>query len=565
MTHARVALTLAASALALPAAAGAATLNASPSSFGSVFASAQNGDTILLASGNYGTWAGGNKVVTIKADAGASPAMKVDFDTGDGGFTLDGLSGMSGGIANGAHDITIRNSSFSDTMQMSGLQNANVVFDHDKFNNIGCDAGCLPRLWLPGQMQQPSGVTVQNSQFIGGSSDGIQAGTALSILNNEFANIVHGGCNSCHTDNIQLYGGQAGNGVGTTIKGNYIHDGETGIVQFDGGGRNDVEDNVIAHMSLFGMDFGGDDSSTIVHNTEFAISGQGLDMTSKAGQNSVNATIRDNVLKAIALLDSDSNATPKVNANNMLLSGASGQNFNGTPSFQGGANPTTYAGFALAAGSPGKGRASDGLDVGIRVGGSPPPPGPDTTPPDTTITAGPANPSTSTSASLEFTSSESGSTFACKLDAGAFGSCTSPTAYSGLSTGSHTFSVRAADAAGNVDLSPATWTWTISATPPPPPPTDHQPGAAYAYTPRAPRVGRAVAFDASRTTCADAPCTYAWADDGPDGPAGTQWALGNGRTMSFTFRGAGRKWVRLTVTDADGDKASTMKAVTVAR
>jgi hypothetical protein len=94
--------------------------------------------------------------------------------------------------------------------------------------------------------------------------------------------------------------------------------------------------------------------------------------------------------------------------------------------------------------------------------GNPPPP-PDTTAPETTITSGPADPSTSTSASLAFTSNETGSTFACKLDGGAYAACTSPKAYSGLSTGSHTFSVRATDAAGNTDATAATWTWTVNA------------------------------------------------------------------------------------------------------
>ena len=39
----------------------------------------------------------------------------------------------------------------------------------------------------------------------------------------------------------------------------------------------------------------------------------------------------------------------------------------GAPAFVGGANPTTYAGFLLAPGSPGKATASDGTDRGIRV------------------------------------------------------------------------------------------------------------------------------------------------------------------------------------------------------
>lgn len=92
--------------------------------------------------------------------------------------------------------------------------------------------------------------------------------------------------------------------------------------------------------------------------------------------------------------------------------------------------------------------------------------GVDGTPPETTITASPANPTTSTSASFSFTSSESSSTFECKLDSGSYGTCTSPKSYSSLAAGTHTFSVRATDQAGNVDGTPATYAWTINGTTP---------------------------------------------------------------------------------------------------
>ena len=184
----------------------------------------------------------------------------------------------------------------------------------------------------------------------------------------------------------------------------------------------------------------------------------------------------------------------------------------------------------------------------------------DTTAPNTTITSAPANPTTSTSASFSFTSSESASKFQCKLDAAAYGACTSAKTYTGSSIGSHTFSVRATDAAGNMDASAATDTWMINSTTPP---VDHRPVAAYVYSPTAPVTGQAVTFDASSATCADAPCTYTWTDDGNDGAGGVNWAVGSGKVLTFTFSGAGVKNIRVTVKDADGDTASTVKAITV--
>ena len=85
----------------------------------------------------------------------------------------------------------------------------------------------------------------------------------------------------------------------------------------------------------------------------------------------------------------------------------------------------------------------------------------DTVAPNTTIDSNPAALANSTSARFTFSSNETGSTFECKLDSGAYESCTSPKSYSSLSQGSHTFSVRATDAAGNIDATPASYTWTV--------------------------------------------------------------------------------------------------------
>ncbi|MBP8293278.1 MAG: hypothetical protein KAX65_10925, partial [Caldilineaceae bacterium] len=86
--------------------------------------------------------------------------------------------------------------------------------------------------------------------------------------------------------------------------------------------------------------------------------------------------------------------------------------------------------------------------------------------PDTTISAGPLNPSTVNTATFTFAGSPGGRevvAFACQLDAGAFIPCSSPWIYSDLSKGEHTFRVRAIDAAGYVDLSPASYAWRVDA------------------------------------------------------------------------------------------------------
>ncbi|PYV78310.1 MAG: hypothetical protein DMG96_08305 [Acidobacteria bacterium] len=57
--------------------------------------------------------------------------------------------------------------------------------------------------------------------------------------------------------------------------------------------------------------------------------------------------------------------------------------------------------------------------------------------------------------------------FLCQLDSSAFTACSSPATYSGLSQGSHTFSVKARDAAGNQSAA-ASFTWTVDTTVPPP-------------------------------------------------------------------------------------------------
>jgi len=85
----------------------------------------------------------------------------------------------------------------------------------------------------------------------------------------------------------------------------------------------------------------------------------------------------------------------------------------------------------------------------------------DTTPPDTEITSAPPAFSSSAEASFTITSNESGATLSCSLDGAAWTDCTSPHQVTGLADGTHTLQVRARDAAGNVDSTPASHSWTV--------------------------------------------------------------------------------------------------------
>jgi hypothetical protein len=92
--------------------------------------------------------------------------------------------------------------------------------------------------------------------------------------------------------------------------------------------------------------------------------------------------------------------------------------------------------------------------------------GTDTTPPQTTITSPPIGSVIGTTATFGFTSSETGSTFQCRLvgrDATRILNCPPPKAYTSLTVGTqYTFKVWAKDAAGNIDSTPATFTFTPS-------------------------------------------------------------------------------------------------------
>jgi hypothetical protein len=134
---------------------------------------------------------------------------------------------------------------------------------------------------------------------------------------------------------------------------------------------------------------------------------------------------------------------------------------------------------------------------------APPAPPPDKTPPSVKITGAPGAATSVDEADISFTASESSVTFACKLDAAAFASCTSPVRLTQLAAGSHTYSVQATDKAGNTGA-PATVTWTYT------PPDRTPPTVKIEATPPSSTTDTSARF----TFSANEPATFACSLDG---------------------------------------------------
>jgi hypothetical protein len=149
----------------------------------------------------------------------------------------------------------------------------------------------------------------------------------------------------------------------------------------------------------------------------------------------------------------------------------------------------------------------------------------DTTPPQTTIDSGPSGPIGSTKASFGFSSSEAGSSFECALDAAVWSPCASPRTYGSLDLGAHSLSVRATDAAGNTDPSPATRDWTVQAAPdvtPPntsissgPPNTTNSTSASLGFSSSESGSSFHCSIDASPTSSCSSPAVYSSLALGP--------------------------------------------------
>jgi hypothetical protein len=191
-----------------------------------------------------------------------------------------------------------------------------------------------------------------------GNAYGVQIGPG-----NEFTGLTQGSC-SAHVDPIQLYGSRY-----TLITGNWFHDngdGSGGIMANAGGDHETIVRNVfVADEYPYVLQVGSHRDGLIAHNTfvggSIEVAGHGSGQPASVGQ-----VVRDNIFTGdLRALDAGNTA----DYNLCRVTGESdckgAHDVRGAPVFVGGASPTTYDGYRLAVGSPGKGAASDGTDIGI--------------------------------------------------------------------------------------------------------------------------------------------------------------------------------------------------------
>ncbi|MGZ3805802.1 MAG: hypothetical protein ACXVB4_16410 [Pseudobdellovibrionaceae bacterium] len=361
------------------------TLNAGANVANAV-SSAASGTTICLNAGSYPAFNASivkTSLTTVMAAPGLSRSQVTIASVNVGasqnlafvGMTIgNGVSVVSvpdGGEA--ALHIQFRNNAFTGALCIYTPQNVNqdTLIDGNTFADVGesCNEG---RLGVRGYNNTvTNGVVISNNIFSGpGPSDGVQLngspyGTVIGP-GNEFVGIQESGCGTVHCDPIQFYGSSH-----STITGNYFHNNSTGLML---GALNSetIVNNVFVtdggYPDQIVLWVCGDVHNVIKHNT-FA-NGARIRFSIDCGTN-VYETVSDNIITGTVWADAGlslSTATITYNLSPETLAGTN--NILGNPTYMGGANPGTLAGYQLTSGSLGYKAASDGSDIGAISFGS---------------------------------------------------------------------------------------------------------------------------------------------------------------------------------------------------
>jgi hypothetical protein len=349
-------------------------------------ANAPAGSTVCLNSGTHNklilNGVEKNPRVTVQSASGKGAKLAVEMRNGVSGITLDSLTITSGYIYGSTpHDITISHSDFVENARMviDGAVHSNILLDGNAHNNNNIPANSVSgRVDLPYGSDLHSGVTVQNSDFIGGCSDGIHAHVGLNIYNNRFINIVVGSCpNDPHTDAIQFV--RATGSEGPHIRGNYFENNEQVLTAFDRIANAVIEDNVFVSGPIgrpWQIEWYSDSNSIIRHNTLLYSAScayklpcaqiyLGRKSADPAGEGTI---VVDNIATMISV--NDGSTAARID-HNLVRRGARASDLSGSPTFIGGTDPSTWNGFQLESTSLGVNAASDGSNLGSRIfGGS---------------------------------------------------------------------------------------------------------------------------------------------------------------------------------------------------
>jgi len=348
---------------------------------------ASNGQTICLTNtGSYGAFAGTSKSVTIISQSGTGApnpvanSMTLSLGSGDSNFTIDGgmenwdspvgLNLNGGTIQAGVTDVTFRDFKSTGAGRLWVFDpgpslNSGITIDHGHFYDVLSGEAVIYVDHTSGEPGN-TGLTIQNSLFRHSSADGVKLsnGAQVNIINNKFLEIKEclPSCSGNHTDAIQFFSGD-----GSVVRGNWVDDCEQAISGFDGQSSALIEHNLVTNCNPHWFTYMADSPASTVQFNTVGDSGGAINCGGKSGLATASDTmIRNNVARAIVLTGEGPTCTPDQNTNNLVNSGATGGNINGTPVFEGTAE---YDDFCLASGSPGLTGATDGGQVGI-CGGS---------------------------------------------------------------------------------------------------------------------------------------------------------------------------------------------------
>lgn len=342
------------------------------------------GDTICLNSGSYSAVSPHSitkaSTVTIRSTTGVGAVLADLSILDDHKLTFDHLTISSAGLdfAGGTScDVTISNSVINGgnlVVNKSGNTCSTNVIELNTFTNWTSD-GFEGAITVNRNPATGTGgnLTIRNNTFSGGGcADGVHiTGGADGVTigpGNIFQGLLQGGC-SVHVDAIQNV-----DGGHLTVTGNYFKNNTIYLGFYDIGNNVTITNNVFDTPNGAGQHFqmGGIITMTMAHNTfkdcDIAV-GTKIANPQNSGWVFKNNLLNNSVFEsagdqpgcgagcAVSYTLLDGTSSSYLTGTNMI---------SGSPTFTGGASPTTWAGFRLTSGSLGHAAGDDGFDMGSR-------------------------------------------------------------------------------------------------------------------------------------------------------------------------------------------------------